>query len=366
MTSELSLPKAQLSIHHFMEKIWSITKAHALFICLGALYLIFGGLYLRLFGDDSVPSLSYWSYFGILKYIVPIGIILFGLEVVRIALMERPSRLLATCFLRAKTKYLTLDRLIPATIALLVLPLVFSVFTSIKLQIPLVNPFSWDPLFASWDAAVHFGRQPWEWLQPMLGTSSITHGIYFLYIFGWGLALNLVVFWQAFSVSKPQVRMRYLVAFVLLWGLFGSVFSTWLSSAGPAFYDRVVGTTSEFTQLNDYLAAVFGSTAPSIIQIQENLWQGYIAAEGRRFGGISAMPSMHIACVTINAIVAWHYSRVLGLLLTVFACLIFLGSVHLAWHYAIDGYAGAIGAVACWYLAGFLIKRCGGQQVESA
>ena len=258
-----------------------------------------------------------------------------------------------------KTKYLTLDRLIPAAIVFMVLPLVFSVFTSIKLQIPLVNPFSWDPLFAHWDAVIHFGQQPWELLQPILGTSLITHGFYFLYIFGWGLVLNLVLFWQAFSVSRPQVRMRYLVAYVLLWGYFGSVFSTWLSSAGPAFYDRVVGTTSDFTQLNEYLAAVFGSTAPSIIQIQENLWQGYLAAEGRRFGGISAMPSMHIASVTINAIVAWHYSRTMGLLLTVFAFLIFIGSIHLAWHYAIDGYVGALGAVICWYLAGVIMRQRG-------
>jgi hypothetical protein len=30
----------------------------------------------------------------------------------------------------------------------------------------------------------------------------------------------------------------------------------------------------------------------------------------------------------------------------------FLGSVHLAWHYAVDGYAGAAMVGAIWWLTG--------------
>ena len=37
--------------------------------------------------------------------------------------------------------------------------------------------------------------------------------------------------------------------------------------------------------------------------------------------------------------------------------MVLLGSVLLAWHYAVDGYAGAMIALACWWLAGLWVKR---------
>jgi hypothetical protein len=33
-----------------------------------------------------------------------------------------------------------------------------------------------------------------------------------------------------------------------------------------------------------------------------------------------------------------------------------IGSVHLAWHYAVDGIAGAGLAIALWYLAGLIVR----------
>ena len=50
----------------------------------------------------------------------------------------------------------------------------------------------------------------------------------------------------------------------------------------------------------------------------------------------------------------------LGYLLSVFAALIFVGSIHLGWHYAIDGYAGAAVALVCWWVAGKIVDwdRC--------
>ena len=46
----------------------------------------------------------------------------------------------------------------------------------------------------------------------------------------------------------------------------------------------------------------------------------------------------------------------LGWLAAAYATLIFLGSVHLAWHYAIDGYAGLAVALAGWHAAGWLVR----------
>ncbi|RUW80014.1 hypothetical protein EOA30_41185, partial [Mesorhizobium sp. M8A.F.Ca.ET.059.01.1.1] len=47
----------------------------------------------------------------------------------------------------------------------------------------------------------------------------------------------------------------------------------------------------------------------------------------------------------------------LGTLMWIFAVLIMLGSVVLGWHYAIDGYAGALIALAIWKITGAALSR---------
>ena len=37
--------------------------------------------------------------------------------------------------------------------------------------------------------------------------------------------------------------------------------------------------------------------------------------------------------------------------------IILIGSVHLAWHYAVDGYAGILLAAAFWLIAGAIAGR---------
>lgn len=53
----------------------------------------------------------------------------------------------------------------------------------------------------------------------------------------------------------------------------------------------------------------------------------------------------------------WCYSRRAGIALTLNAVVIMIGSVHLGWHYALDGYVGALGTVVVWWLVGQLLKR---------
>ena len=73
--------------------------------------------------------------------------------------------------------------------------------------------------------------------------------------------------------------------------------------------------------------------------------------------GISAMPSMHVALATLFALVGWRTNRWVGIATTLFAVIIQIGSVHLGWHYAIDGYAGAVGMIVIWLLVGRALAR---------
>jgi membrane-associated phospholipid phosphatase len=83
---------------------------------------------------------------------------------------------------------------------------------------------------------------------------------------------------------------------------------------------------------------------------QIGLWENLQAGTWLPFGGVSAMPSVHVAMATLIAIVAKAQNRTAGLLLTIFAGLTMLGSVVLGWHYAIDGYLGIAMALAIWRL----------------
>jgi membrane-associated phospholipid phosphatase len=73
--------------------------------------------------------------------------------------------------------------------------------------------------------------------------------------------------------------------------------------------------------------------------------------------GISAMPSMHVTIATLNALLCWRIDRRLGVAASAFAVLIFLGSIMLLWHYAVDGIAGVFIACLCWSAAGALVQR---------
>jgi membrane-associated phospholipid phosphatase len=84
------------------------------------------------------------------------------------------------------------------------------------------------------------------------------------------------------------------------------------------------------------------------------LCQGY---QGEAFNlGTSAMPSMHNGAALLFALIGWCHNRKLGIALFTFTAVVFVGSVHLGWHYAIDGYAGFAIALAAWWLAGVIAK----------
>jgi membrane-associated phospholipid phosphatase len=80
-------------------------------------------------------------------------------------------------------------------------------------------------------------------------------------------------------------------------------------------------------------------------------------------GGVSAMPSMHIAAAILYLLAArrtfWFIPACL------FAVIIFVGSIHSGYHYAVDGIVAAAIACACWRASGVLFQRFGGQDNEA-
>jgi PAP2 superfamily len=69
------------------------------------------------------------------------------------------------------------------------------------------------------------------------------------------------------------------------------------------------------------------------------------------------MPSMHLATSFSFVLLGFSVNRRLGTVSSVFAALIFVGSIHLGWHYAIDGYVAILGTWAIWWIVGRLLDR---------
>ncbi|MFV0514123.1 MAG: phosphatase PAP2 family protein [Jhaorihella sp.] len=226
-------------------------------------------------------------------------------------------------------------------------------FAYLKDMVPVLNPFSWDPAFAALDRFLHGGIDPWRLLWPVFGNTVLTTALNVAYHL-WFFMLYMMVFIATFDRRDPLRRMTFLLAFVLTWIIGGNVLATVFSSAGPV-YNQILGFGDTYVAQMDGLKALNETSPVWSLGIQEMLIGNYLADGPIR--GISAMPSMHVANAVLMAVFGFTYARWLGWILTGFAALIMIASVHLAWHYAVDGYLGAALALAFWWIAKRLAAR---------
>jgi hypothetical protein len=106
----------------------------------------------------------------------------------------------------------------------------------------------------------------------------------------------------------------------------------------------------------DYLHAANNVVPVMALDVQEQLWNSYARNGLATLGGITAMPSMHVATSLSFALVGYAHNRKLGHLLLLFTFIVQIGSVHLGWHYAIDGYVAAIGTLLVWWCVGVFLR----------
>ncbi|MBA5606951.1 phosphatase PAP2 family protein [Duganella sp. FT3S] len=261
--------------------------------------------------------------------------------------------------------YLTRQRLLHALPALLLLPVFGSSFTIAKAAVPLLHPYDWDTRLAAADQLLHGGVQPWVWLQALAGHPIVT-AILNLNYHLWFFIMFATMYWLVFSTERPRLRMQFLLSFVLSWIVMGNVMAIVLSSAGPCYYHLVVAGPDPYAPLMQYLHRADHHIPVLALRVQDMLWQGYRHGVGVSGLTISAMPSMHVASSTLLALLGWRLRPAAGVALTVFALLILAGSIHLGWHYAVDGYVGAAGAILIWTVVGWLQRHAGAAEAGAA
>ncbi len=286
------------------------------------------------------------SFFWMLLGLVPI--FLLSMVIWRFAHMVvhvRPARPIG--WLLGDLRHLLLTdraRMLSGAIAILGIVFFAVIFSYVKEAIPLLNPFAWDEAFAELDRRVHGGVDPYLLLLPAFGSAvmfqiaDLTYSMWFLLIYFFG-------FLAAMDRENPTRRNTFLFAFILSWIIGGSVLATLFSSVGPIYY-QAFGYGDQFVPLQDMLASIDQETPLVAVELQAMLLDGYHNSGG--LGGISAMPSMHLATSWLMAFQGFRYTRSLGWVMVGFAVVIQLSSVLLGWHYAIDGYFGFLVAVLCW------------------
>lgn len=227
--------------------------------------------------------------------------------------------------------------------------LIQRVYISLKASIPAIVPYSWDLTFAAWDRALLFGHDAWEVTHALLPSPYAAQVVDELYML-WIYVLFAGVFVAALQPLGDRRRMAYFLATGLCWAVAGSLMAIVFSSAGPVYVERLFGDPV-YAGLTDRLARIDRTHPVAALVTMDKLWQGYSGAAGVTAMGISAFPSMHLCMAALNTVYAFRFGRAWGWAMVVFTAAMLVGSVHLGWHYLVDGLAGIPLALVFWAIS---------------
>jgi len=261
----------------------------------------------------------------------------------------------AAAWRECRRNFFNVSRLAEVGALILAVPLLMNALGGWKSVIPRLNPFSWDITFHQWDVTLHGGRMPWELLQPLLGNPAVTKALDSAYYAWFILAISMVV-WQAWNPDHT-LRARFFLSFALAWIVLGTGLATLLSSAGPCYFAEVAGLPSPYAPLMDYLYRTNGEHRLVALWGQAVLWADYLGGVDNPFNGISAMPSLHVAMPVLFALAGWRLHRWVGIFFAAYALVTLVGSVHLGWHYAVDGYLSIAAIPVIWWASSWLVDR---------
>lgn len=339
---------------HPARRVW---REHAALILITAVFCIGSAILGPLVGwQGTAGQIESWMWLYQIIWAVMIAAVPFILLARRFQLNRESPALPAAVAWRLVLRRLarrefSRTRLAGLLVVWIAAPACMATFLAWKASIPRLQPYVWDVPLIRLEAVLHGGRQPWEWLAPLLAEPALVRAIDFLYGPVWLLTIPVLPFVVAWLPFSP-LRRRFLVAFLLMWVLLGTVAAISLASAGPAYVAMVAPEHAHlFEDLMAQLHAMHAERPLVAVRAQAELLE-HIA-----LGGISAMPSLHIASGTLVAIAAWRVRPWVGVIATLYAAALLVGSVLLGWHYAVDGYVGAAGAWVVWWVAGRGTRR---------
>ena len=258
------------------------------------------------------------------------------------AMLARPESLFAHVGQIVKEQHI---RFIDGMMLLGCFVLVNRAYRAIKVSIPSIEPFWADPVFARWDAIL-FGTDPWRISHAMLGATG-TAFLDRMYL-AWMLVMLTAFACAAFSGDR-LFRLRACATYFIIWIGLGNLGALLLSSAGPAYYQEFFGS-------NHYVPLIAILTEQDVVALKLQSYLLSVVGDETIGSGISAMPSVHCAMTMLIVLMVWDR---FGLgwqfaLAATYHLLIFIGSFHLAWHYALDGIVSMVLVALVWFGLGML------------
>lgn len=223
-----------------------------------------------------------------------------------------------------------------------------SLFMALKIAIPSLTPFWLDPPLASAERVL-FGTDPYRLLDALFGRATLVVDR----IYGFWLPVQLVVLFSVLAAAPSRAKAQALTAYAAAWFLIGIVGAALLSSAGPIFFDRVVGG-DRFAALHELLQS---RGAWMVLHTSDAMWEAQLSGQPHLVAGISAAPSMHVAVSLWILLAARRLAPRAVPLAAAYLAFIWIASVQLGWHYISDGLIGVLAIAALWWLAGRLPYR---------
>jgi PAP2 superfamily len=338
MTQQSGAMHNSFAVKTIREALQRLRAAAPVFLCVAS-YFVLGYLFLAV--NHAQENARFAEY---LKKAMLLGLFLFplcALAADAVITLHRFDRRRGLAF-RTAFSPRRFGSLLAGSAILAAIMLFEGVFTSVKNTLVVwQGGFHFDRRFADLDAFLHFGVDPWRLVTPLLNSSAARLFVGFNYGIIWFLIAFGSVYFVASAPKADGVRSRYFISFMLVWGLLGNVLAGFFMSAGPAFYAQATGDSARFAGLAASLAngAALGDATALY---QAYLWSLYETGQSGFASGISAFPSVHVGLIVMNTLFAWDASRKLGWAMIAYSVLIFVSSVGLGWHYAVDGYASAI------------------------
>ena len=218
-------------------------------------------------------------------------------------------------------------------------------FSIVKLGIPTMVPFYADAWLAEADRWLAGGRDPWEIAHQMAGFLPV-QAMLPAYSTVWTVpAFGLPVILAATDRDAGRTA-RFILLYVFCWIVVGNVLAIAGSSAGPVFYDALLGG-NRFAGLHSALVQS-GMSENGFGMMQRQLWGVYADGSMALGFGISAFPSVHVAIATLTALYLAERNRWLVVPGFAFLAIVQFLSVYSGYHYALDGYISIVLIVSVW------------------
>jgi hypothetical protein len=230
-----------------------------------------------------------------------------------------------------------------------------------KKLIPQLVPYYADRPIASFEHWL-FGEDAWRITHAFIGPLA-TRAIDLSYVLWHGVNIGMLC-WMVLARDR-RFQVQAVLTYQLAWLLLGGAAAIAFASVGPCFYHDFTGDP-RFDVLMAQLRGINGphglDSLSAMAYLRANFNQDALGS------GISAMPSMHVAIAVFVVLVAFRRSRRIWVrgAAALYLAAIYVGSIHLGWHYASDGIVGGLGVLAIWAAAGRFAERTIAVQEEAA